>query len=40
MIPLAIKEVREAAGTNMNELVEDSGNDCLVVDLEVKTGVS
>lgn len=40
MIPLAVEEVREASGADVDELVEDRGDHCLVMDLKVHARVT
>ena len=39
MIPLFVQEVREPAGSHVHELMEDGGDHCAVMDLEVEAGV-
>mgnify|MGYP003344446544 CR=1 FL=1 len=40
MVPLAVKEVRETTGANMNKFMEDSWNNGLVMDLKVEASIS
>ena len=39
VVPLAVEEVGEAAAADVDQLVEDGGDDCAVMDLEVHAGV-
>lgn len=39
MVPLAVEEVGEAAGTHMHQLVEDRWNDSFVMYLKVHASV-